>query len=169
MTPNPTIRLQSILQTLEHVIFPAVDPKNSLAQEQCGLVLGQLGMLIRHMPYFGEYHALCFDDLADTVAGLPAHEGGSGSAQASAALREKLAETREEDDPLTAFHALGHALEEYLRALADDGDPACRKTVEAKALAFSRRQSVRSRAWFKDAGFDHAPDELPSLEEMLGR
>lgn len=169
MTPNPTIRLQSILQTLEHVIFPAVDPKNSLAQEQCGLVLGQLGMLIRHMPYFGEYHALCFGDLADTVAGLPAHDGGSGSTQASATLREKLAATRDEDDPLTAFHALGHALEEYLRALANDGDPACRKSVEAAVLEFSKRQSLRARTWFRDAGFDHAPDELPTLEEMLGR
>ena len=41
MTPNPNIRLQSLVHTLEQVIFPAVDPANSLANEQCGLVLSQ--------------------------------------------------------------------------------------------------------------------------------
>ena len=167
MTPNPTIRLQSVLQTLEHVIFPAVDADNSLAQEQCGLVLGQLRMMIRHMPFFADYHALCYQDLAQTVGALPAAEAGDASRGAANALREALAASATMRDANAAYHALGHALEQLLRALAQDGTPACRRAVEAEVLAFSQRQSLRARVWFKDTGFDHAPDELPALETML--
>ncbi|MGD9665564.1 MAG: hypothetical protein AB7U34_10200 [Novosphingobium sp.] len=167
MTPNPTIRLQSLLQTLEHVIFPAVDSQNSLAQEQCGLVLGQLRMLIQHMPWFGAYHALCYDDLARTVAGLPAHSGGDVSGKACAALAQVLARTAGMEDRNAAYHDLGHALETLLRAVAEDGERLYRRAVEAQVLDFSRRQSLRARTWFKDAGFDHAPENLPSLEQML--
>lgn len=44
------IRLQSVVHTLEQVVIPAVDTTNSLAMEQCGLVLAQLRMLVAHMP-----------------------------------------------------------------------------------------------------------------------
>ncbi len=168
MTPNPTIRLQSILQTLEHVIVPAVDSRNSLAQEQCGLVLGQLRMLIQHMPYFGEYHALCLADLAETVSKLPAHRGGPVSQEAAQALSAAAAQATEMDDVLAAYHMLGHALERSMRAAAEDGEVAYRREIDAEVLEFSKRQALRARSWFKDAGFDHAPDELPSLREMFG-
>lgn len=168
MTPNPTIRLASLLQTLEHVIFPAVAQRNSLAQEQCGLVLGQLRMLIQHMPYFGEYHALCFADLEETVAQLPAHAGGAQSASAAEALSATLREARGINDVLAAYHLLGRALEHLLRLAAEDGEPTYRKAVDSAVLGFSKRQSLRARSWFRDAGFDHAPETLPTLPEMFG-
>lgn len=167
MTPNPTIRLQSLLQTLEHVIFPAVDTQNSLAQEQCGLVLGQLRMMIQHMPHFADYHALCYADLAATVDDLPAPKGGAATRKAAAALADARVTSADIADANAAFHMLGHALEALLRALADDGEPSCRRAVETRVLAFSTRQSLRARVWFKDAGFDHAPEELPTLDAML--
>ncbi len=168
MTPNPTIRLASLLQTLEHVIFPAVDQNNSLAQEQCGLVLGQLRMLIQHMPYFGEYHGMCFADLAETVGQLPAHAGGEQSAAAAEALSATVGEAKGMNDVLAAYHLLGRALEQAMRAAAQDGEPAYRNAVDAAVLAFSKRQSLRARSWFKEAGFDHAPETLPTLAEMFG-
>ena len=63
--------------------------------------------------------------------------------------------------------ALGHAIEELLRACARDGDPAYRAALDAAVLAFSIRQSRRSRSWFRDAGFDHNPAELPELADMV--
>lgn len=167
MTPNPTIRLKSVLQTLEHVIVPAVDEKNSLAQEQCGLVLAQLRMLIEHMPHFGSYHELCYRDLADSLATLPAHDGGAQSSDAAKSVSAKLSEAEAMVDRLDAYHLLGHALDDLLRAVRADGAADYRKAVEDCALQFSRRQTLRSRTWFKDSGFDHDPDSLPSLEEML--
>jgi hypothetical protein len=168
MTPNPTIRLQSILQTLEHVIVPAVDGQNSLAQEQCGLVLGQLRMLIQHMPYFGEYHALCYRDLTETLNRLSAPRGGAVSAAAAEKLSNVAKQAAAIDDALVAYHLLGNALERLMRAAAVDGAPDYRSEINALVFEFSKRQSLRARTWFKDAGFDHAPDELASLQEMLG-
>lgn len=74
---------------------------------------------------------------------------------------------RRGDRSAVAFHTLGHAIEELLRACARDGDPAYRAAVNAAVLAFSIRQSRRSRSWFRDAGFDHNPAELPELADMV--
>lgn len=167
MTPNPIIRLQSVVHTLEQVVFPAVDNANSLAMEQCGLVLAQLRMLVAHMPFIGEYHRLCLTDLAATVDGLPAGEGGPDSQAAIAALSEARALADREADPAVAFHTLGRAVDELIRANARDGEPAYRSAADAAILAFSIRQSRRSRSWFRDAGFDSKPEELPEIADMV--
>ena len=167
MTPTPMIRLQSVVHTLEQVVIPAVDTTNSLAMEQCGLVLAQLRMLVAHMPFIGGYHQLCLTDLVATADGLPAPEGGADSQAAAAAVAQARKAADEATDPAVAFHTLGHAIEELLRACARDGDPAYRAAVDAAVLAFSIRQSRRSRSWFRDAGFDHNPAELPELADMV--
>ncbi len=166
MTPNPIIRLQSVVQTLEHVIVPAVDPNNSLANEQCGLVLAQLRMLVKHMPYIGEYHALCLSDIMKTAEAAPPAAGGAATREAAAALGRALTDAPGFADTSEAFHHVGHAIDALLRAAAQDGDLDFRRTVEREVLAFSRRQSRRARAWFRDAGFDPAPDDLPEVAAM---
>lgn len=167
MTPNPVIRLTGVLQTLEHVVFPAVDSTNSLAQEQCGLVLAQLRMMIGHLPWIGAYHSLCFDDAAATVAALPQAEGGPATLAAAANLVSALDEARASGDPQEGFHTLGHGMDALLRALAGDGAPDYRRAAERAIFAFSRRQNLRARSWFKDAGFDPAPAEVPAYAEMI--
>ena len=166
MTPNPIIRLQSVVQTLEHVIVPAVDRENSLAIEQCGLVLAQLQMLIAHMPYIGEYHALCLADIVETSEAIGSPAGGGRTFAAADALGEAVDNSSECADASHAFHNVGRAIDALLRAVALDGDAGFRRDVEQKVLAFSQRQSRRSRAWFRDAGFDPDPDGLPTLAEM---
>lgn len=167
MTPNPIIRLQSLVHTLEQVIFPAVDPANSLANEQCGLVLAQLRMLIRHMPYIGDYHAMCLDDILQTIAALPQAHGGPLTLAAAAGLHSAYDGAAEAANPAAAYQALGKAVETLIRASVDDGDAGYRAGLERAAFAFARRQTVRERVWFKDAGFDPHPEELPELEDMF--
>lgn len=168
MTPNPVIRLTSVLQTLEHVIFPAVDSANSLAQEQCGLVLAQLRMMIGHLPWIGAYHALCFQDAAATVAAFPKIEGGPATLAAAAQLAAALQEARASGDPQEGFHRLGRAMDTLLRALAGDGAPDARRAVERAVFAFSKRQNMRARSWFAEAGFDPAPAQVPPYADMIG-
>lgn len=168
MTPNPIIRLKSLVHTLEQVIFPAVDPANSLANEQCGLVLAQLRMLIRHMPHIGDYHAMCLDDIRQTIVALPEARGGPLTSAAAANLRSTLGVAGDAADPAAAYQALGKALEALIRASADDGDADYRAGLEHASFAFARRQTLRERVWFKDAGFDPHPEELPELEQMFG-
>ena len=167
MTPNPVIRLTGVLQTLEHVVFPAVDATNSLAQEQCGLVLAQLRMMIGHLPWIGAYHALCFEDAAATVAALPEAHGGPATLAAAANLAAALGEARASGDPQEGFHTLGHGIDALLRALAEDGAPEYRRTAERAIFAFSNRQTLRARSWFIDAGFDPAPAQVPAYADMI--
>lgn len=167
MTPNPVIRLTSVVQTLEHVVFPAVDQTNSLAQEQCGLVLAQLRMLIGHLPWIGAYHTLCHDDIAATATGLPAADGGPETLAAAAALAQAVAQAREQGDPLAGFHTIGTAIDTLLRAVAVDGAAAYRRTVERDVFQFSRRQSLRSRSWFRETGFDPDAASVPDYAELI--
>ena len=167
MTPNPVIRLTSVVQTLEHVVFPAVDQSNSLAIEQCGLVLAQLRMMIGHLPWIGAYHQLCFEDIAATAEALPAGAGGPVTTSAAAALAEALASARAQGDPLIGFHQIGTAVDTLLRAVASDGAPDYRRTVERTIFAYSQRQSLRARSWFREAGFDPAPASVPDYAEMI--
>lgn len=167
MTPNPAIRLTSVVQTLEHVIFPAVDPANSLAQEQCGLVLAQLRLMIGHLPWIGAYHTLCFDDAVATVSALPTPDGGEATRAAASAITAALAEAQASGDPQEGFHTIGHAMDALLRAVAGDGAPDYRRAVERALFAFSKRQNLRARSWFKEAGFDPAPAEVPAYADMI--
>lgn len=167
MTPNPNIRLQSVVHTLEQVIFPAVDPDNLLAHEQCGMVLAQLRMLLRHLPHLGEYHLLCLEDITATVDHLPPPSGGPLTMKAAAALAAMRRDGGGGANSAATYQALGHALEALLGAAAQDGVADYRSALEKSAFGFARRQSVRERTWFKDAGFDPRPEDLPELEEMF--
>jgi hypothetical protein len=157
----------SILRTLEDVVIPAVDPGNSLAQEQCGLIAAQLRMLVQHMPFIGDYHALCRDDLRNTAQSLLNAVGGPATQAAGAALIAAIADAQTQLDANAAYHRMGFAFEALIRGVAADGAPDYRAAVDAAALVFSRRQARRERTWFKDAGFDPLASELPSLIDMV--
>lgn len=168
MTPNPSIRIQSVLRTLQDVVIPAVDQANSLAVEQCGVILAQLNMLAQHMPLIGDYHALCRDDMlavAQEAGRAPA--GGAETLAATAALAQAVDQADGEIDANAAYHRVGSALEALIRAVAADGEAGYRAAVDQAVLAFSRRQARRERTWFKEAGFDPRAGELPALADMV--
>lgn len=168
MTPNPSIRLTSVMQTLEQVVFPAVEPSNSLAVEQCGVITAQLKMLLQHLPVIDTYHRLCLAELERSIANLPPVNGGSLTTEAASSLNQCLEEAESDNRPAESFHKLGFALEDLIRAAAIDGEPAYKKMVNAEVLEFAKGQSLRERVWFKDSGFDPRPEELPSLNTLLG-
>jgi hypothetical protein len=167
MTPDPVVRLQSVIHTLEHVIVPAVDATNLLAVEQCGVTLAQLQMLLAHLPLIEDYHRSCADDIAETVLALPEAAGGARTLAAASRLSGVAgADTRSGGDRLF-YHDVGRAVDALLRAVAADGDAGYRAEVEKNIFAFSRRQSLRSRAWFRDSGFDPDPASLPPVSELI--
>ena len=69
--------------------------------------------------------------------------------------------------PLTGFHTIGTAIDGLLRAVAEDGAADYRRTVEHDVFEFSRRQSLRSRSWFRETGFDPAPAEVPDYADLI--
>lgn len=167
MTPDPLIRLQSVIHTLEHVIVPAVDPTNLLAVEQCGVTLAQLQMLLAHLPLIQSYHASCAGDLADSARSLPPPAGGAETLEAAAQLDAILSADASPEDDRIFFHDAGRAIDTLLRAVAADGETTYRRTVERTIFDFSCRQSLRSRAWFRNSGFDPDPAALPPVEQLL--
>ncbi|WP_374410500.1 hypothetical protein [Novosphingobium colocasiae] len=167
MTPDPAIRLQSVIHTLERVIIPAVDTGNLLAVEQCGVTVAQLRMLLEHLPLLTAYHGACVADLVATAQDLPEPDGGPQTLAAAARLGQVLTDRAATDDDRLFYHRVGKALEDLLRAVAGDGAPAYRRAIDRAVLTFSRRQSLRSRSWFVGAGFDPKPAELPPVTELI--
>jgi hypothetical protein len=166
MTPSIEVRLESVLHGLRDVVIPAINPDEALAVEQSGLILAQLVMLLKQLPYADRYYRLCRDD-ARTTAALIAEEpiGGPHSKAAAQTLAALLAKA-EGDDPHADYLALADAIAGLTTAVGDDAEPAWRARVDTAVLAFSMRQNRRERVWFVDAGFDPDPAELPSLAAL---
>jgi hypothetical protein len=167
MTPSIEIRLTSVIHGLRDVVFPALDPQESLAQEQSGLILAQLEMLLKQLPYANSYHRLCLDDLKETAeAMLRKPAGGAETMEARSRLGQILSERT--NNPHHDYQHIGAGIDVLVRAVARDGEAAYRARVDEAAFAFGKRQNWRERAWFRDAGFDPDPAGLPEIADMCG-
>lgn len=47
MIPSTELRLQTMMRAMTESILPALDPKDSLAQEQAGLMMGHINALLQ--------------------------------------------------------------------------------------------------------------------------
>lgn len=167
MTPSIEIRIISVLHGLRDVIFPAINPDEALAVEQSGLILAQLNMLLKQLPYADRYHRLCRDDARSTAAAVVENiAGGPNSKAAAEALIAHLAAAVGED-PHADYLALAGGIAALTIAVTHDAEPEWRAQVNAAVLAFSSRQNRRERVWFKDSGFDPNPGELPDLATLV--
>jgi hypothetical protein len=168
MTPSIEVRLESVLHGLRDAIIPAINPSEALAVEQAGLILAQLSMLVRQMPYADRYYRLCRDD-ARASAAVIVREPAGGSRSLAAADKLTLFLTGADVDvPHADYLALAGGIANLTSAAAEDAEPEWRARVHREVLAFSSRQNRRERVWFMDAGFDPNPGELPSLAELCG-
>ncbi len=168
MTPSIEVRLQSIVHGLRDVIFPAIDPDEALAVEQSGLILVQLTMLLKQLPFADRYNRLCRDDAHATAASIVEGAAGGPRSRAAAEALAALLADAEADDPHAGYLALAGGIAALTKAVAEDAEPGWRARVDAAVLPFAIRQNRRERVWFKDAGFDPDPAELPDLASLCG-
>lgn len=165
MTPGIDIRIQSIINGLQDVIFPAVDPAESLATEQKGMIIAQLEMILKQLPFLDRYHNLCLDDMrASAEQMISDPQGGAATLSANATVRELLANPAEtaRDD----YNRVGKAVDNLIAAVGEDGSDAYREQVDAIMFGLAQRQIWRDRVWSADVGFDPYPEELCSIEDM---
>lgn len=168
MTPSIAVRLESMLHGLRDAIIPAINADEALALEQADLILAQLAMLQRQLPYADRYHRLCRDDARATAAIIVANPvGGPGSTAAAEALAALLVDS-DQDDPHACYLELAGGIAALTTAAAADAEPAWRARIDSAVLAFASRQNRRERVWFQAAGFDPDPAELVSLAELCG-
>ena len=165
MTPGIDIRIQSIINGLNDVIFPAVDPKESLAAEQKGMIIAQLELILKQLPFMDRYHSLCRDDMRQCAERMLTGAAGNAATMAACeALREMLAAPA--DNPRDDYNRVGKAVDTLIASVGQDGDANYRAQVDAIMLGLADRQLWRDRVWSADLGFDPYPDEICSIEDM---
>ena len=160
MNPSIDLRLRSMMRAITEVIMPAVDPHNSLAQEQIRLLLGHLHALSLQVAHAPGLAAIELNELQQLARELLAHAAGGPATQCAAA---RVTALRGGSD----HAALAHAVEALLIASGEDGDAEFKHDSETRVLAFSRAQALRGRAWFKAMGFDTSPGSLPDIPTLL--
>jgi rhodanese-related sulfurtransferase len=166
MTPSIEVRLTSVLHGLRDAIIPAINPGEALAVEQSGLILAQLTMLLKQLPYADRYYRLCRDDARTTAAAIVQECAGGASSQAAADALVAVLAGAGTHDPHADYLALAGGIAALTTDVAQDAEPSCRASINTAVLAFSIRQNTRERVWFKDAGFDPDPGALPDLATL---
>ncbi|MFD2579823.1 hypothetical protein ACFSTD_17200 [Novosphingobium colocasiae] len=153
-----------MIRALDQVIMPALDPNNSLAREQAGLLAGHLRLLAAQWNRTENYARTCLDDLVQSLEGFePA--GGPHTAKAFDAVARTIA-ARSPNGIEQQYKQLSAVADALVRAVDIDGDAALRQQLHRALLAFSRRQALRDRSWFALSGFDLKPDELIPIEKL---
>ena len=166
MIPSAAERIATMVRALTDVVLPAIDPANSLAQEQARLVVGHLMVLAGH----GDEALLDRLELAGECAlaralvVVPA--GGVASEAARKALSVALEAAAQSVDDVTAARlTLRAGIERLVRTASEDGGEDLRRATWTLVFDHCRRQAERGRAWFAAAGFDDRP--MPSPRTML--
>ena len=160
MNPSIELRIKTMIRALTEVIIPAVDPNNSLAQEQAGLLVGHLNVLLQHQErerimFEVEHEAL----IRLAAALIEASSGGDDTLSATSRLK-KLVGNADTD-------TLSHAIESLVIDAGVDGSDAFKRTCETLVVQHARDETLRARVWFKAMGFDHDPDALPDIDSLF--
>ena len=160
MNPSVELRLRTMIRAVTENILPAIDPTDSLAQEQGRLLLGHLYALLQqhgHEESLRDRQRRLLDRLAQDL--LDAGSGGPLTLAARAALGAALDAG---DD------ALSFAVERYVLAAGSDGDVGLRERSAALVLAHAAEDVRAGDVWFRTMGFTtgiEAPSSITALLE----
>lgn len=170
------IQVPSMIQAMQKIILPAIDPANQLAMEQAQLMIGMLHLMAHQQPFQFRYD---IDELERLVATVDAIASGS---DASTIAQQALAElalqrayaadvlARAKAEPaelLAAIRLLRSALGEVVTAAAADNDAALEAQVSAAVLDLSKQQLLRERSLLKLQAWEANKPELPDIGELL--
>ena len=154
MNPSVKDRLGSVLRALNGVVLPALPKEAGLAQEQVMLAMGHIQIILAQMdaaPAFLDDERADLERLGAEIAKVAT--GGPVTAHAIKALSHLLADTQA-SAPEMRTASVQDAIDTVLVALANDGDPAARKTVESIILNQGAARAEKDRHWFAAMGLD---------------
>lgn len=144
MIPSTELRLQTMMRAMSESILPALDPKDSLAQEQAGLLMGHINALLQQAgqePNINAEERQAMVELAQFLLSLA--DGGSETEQS----KERLAAALENGSDVEISLAT-----ERLIAAAD-ATQAFKDAAWAPILKYSKDAAARGQQWFKPMGF----------------
>lgn len=179
MELRPEIQLKGAIKALTDVVVPAVDPGNTLAQEQVRLVLGTLQVVASrmHLLYRYDRHEIerltvLVRDLerfgaADSETGERTRAAADRLARAGHEGRDVLDRARAEPSELEGtIRSLRDAISVFIRAVHQDGR-AHVSELRQTVLAAAKEQLDRERAWVLAHGFETDPDSVAKLETLI--
>lgn len=168
--------LRACIKALTETIAPALDPKDPLAGEQLRLVLGFLSFFRQRMPLmhareaFELQHAL---GLAQRLCDDARHLSPELAAALEQAIKQGLAVQQHPEPGLDALRnaaaRLAAATSTLVRLCASATDAERATRVQRTVLDASRAWLDLRRAWFAPQGFEIHPDQVPVLDQVLGR
>lgn len=144
MIPSTELRLKTMMRAITESIIPALDPKDSLAQEQVGLLMGHINALIQQQGrelIVVEKESEEISDLATYL--LSVAEGGKNTQKACVELSQAL----EQDD----YEGLSKSVEGLVAV--DDASQIFKEATWDAVLDYSKTSAERGRDWFKPMGF----------------
>ena len=159
MNPSVELRLRTMIRAVTENILPAIDPMDSLAQEQGRLLLGHLHALLQqhgHEESLRTRQRRLLDALARDLL-----EAGNGGPTTSA-VREALAAALTANDD-----TLSRAVERFVLATGEDGSPELHERVAVLVLAHAAEDVRAGDVWFRAMGFTTGIDAPPSITALL--
>jgi hypothetical protein len=169
------IQLASAIRSLTDVIAPAIDPSESLAQEQVRIVIGLLELLAQRLPLQFQFDC---DELARLHAltrSLATQARSALDAEAATEFTAAQADAADVLDRAKAGPEEVLAAVRRLRVVCADATAAIhaaapqeRSNLKDIILGHSAEQLLRDRVWLISQGWEKKPENLPEIGELIG-
>lgn len=144
MNPSTELRLQTMMRAMTESIIPAIDPANSLAQEQAKLLLGHMDAMIQQQGKESEQEKLELYALTALGAELVSlADGGEHTKACAGAVSSAIEEGN--------AASLSLAIEQLI--IADDSNDTFKEASRVPVLSYAGEATARGREWFKPMGF----------------
>jgi len=175
MLASITNRINNLLKSMQYTIIPAINPDDSMAQEQAALLMG-------HLKVINEQWDKAFLFELGTLKGLIAAtekilEKKTTETGNTAKALDEVAKTLQEIKGASCktamqtsdfVHKLGLTIENLLDAGEEDGSEAFRGQLQDIVLDYTENQSMRERIWNQFYNLDPDREKFPTIDEMLG-
>lgn len=163
VVPSVNQQLAAIRHTIAKTIVPALDPAETFAAEQAGLVLASLDWAMDVVESEYRYEVVEHADQRALLASL--RELGASGGAGDAAPPGPAPDDVPPDLPALRVRTreLKAAVARAFAAVADTGDA---EKARALVAAAARRQTARELAWSRMTGF---PGQQPAVAEVLAR
>ena len=171
----PELRIQSAVEALTHVVIPALDPNDKLAQEQARLVVATLELARERLAVQFDYDKR---ELQLLIAALESVEGSSsaalgdtsevgGAARALAAARDVHRRAGVSPSELRAAVGTTKAALGALTTAAYQVGGDARRDISGAVMTLAEQMLPLVRASYAAHGFDPAAAAGPTVAELL--
>ncbi len=176
MTPDHSLRLNTLLRAMQDVVLPAIDPRNRLALDQANIVVGNLRILLDQCDKAYQYEWAELREYFALVSAMSeSARASSGAADSLAAADAALAASSQlvglaiptQAELVARVRELKQAADTLLRAAYEHGTPQHRSRVDRLVHEQAQRQLTRERVWFRKAGFELDARALPTMDEVI--